>query len=163
MKEMCEQISKLIARYWWSSQDRENKMHWLSWEKLTMLKCKGGLGFRDIHTFNLAMLAKQAWWLVQNSSSLCARVLRAKYYPCGDVLKAKHRGGMSYTWRSILQGIKVLQNGVIWRVGNGRSINIWADPWLPREWTRRPITPRRGCLLTKVDEMIDPVNELWDE
>jgi hypothetical protein len=32
-------------------------MHWLSWEKLTMAKDEGGLGFIDLHAFNMAMLA----------------------------------------------------------------------------------------------------------
>jgi len=59
-------------------------MHWLSWEKLTVPKYKGGLVFRDIHTFNLAMLAKQAWRLVQNPTSLCAQVMQARYYPNGE-------------------------------------------------------------------------------
>jgi len=162
-KDICDQISKLIGKFWWSSQDRENKMHWVSWEKLTLPKSQGGLGFRDIHTFNLAMLAKQAWRLVHDPTSFCAQVLRAKYFPHGDVLKASSRGGMSYTWRSILQGVKILKNGMIWRVGNGSSVKIWEDPWLPREWTRRPITPRRGCLLNTVDELFDPVTEGWDE
>ena len=57
----------------------------------------------------------------------------------------------------------MLKNGMIWRVGNGRSIRIWADPWLPREWTRRPITPRGSNLLTTVDELIDPSTGKLDE
>lgn len=78
-KDMCDQISSMIGRYWWSNQDKENKMHWIRWEKLTEPKSAGGLGFRDIHTFNLAMLSKQGWRLIDSPDSLCSRVLRAKY------------------------------------------------------------------------------------
>jgi len=80
-KTLCDQISAMICRFWWSQQDNEHKMHWLSWDKLTKLKDEGGLGFRDIHSFNMAMLAKQGWRLVMNPDSLCAQLLKAKYYP----------------------------------------------------------------------------------
>jgi hypothetical protein len=127
-KEMCDQISTMIGRYWWSQQEKENKMHWISWDKLTLPKSNGGLGFRDIHAFNLSMLAKQSWRLIRDPGSLCARILRAKYYPHGDILKARKSGSLSYTWRSIMKGVQVLKDGVIWRVGNGEKINIWNDP-----------------------------------
>lgn len=80
-KTLCDQISSMICKFWWSQQDNEHKMHWLSWEKLTKTKSEGGLGFRDIHGFNMAMLAKQGWRLLMNPESLCAQILRAKYYP----------------------------------------------------------------------------------
>lgn len=161
-KEICEQISKMIAKFWWSNQDRENKIHWLSWEKLTAPKCCGGLGFRDIHVFNMAMLAKQGWRLLQNPESLCARVLRAKYFPQGDISQSKTTANMSYTWRSICRGLGVLKNGMIWRVGNGSHINIWSDPWLPRGQTRKPIIPKGSNIITKVEELIDPYTGRWD-
>mgnify|MGYP007071371709 CR=1 FL=1 len=71
----------------------------MPWWKLCVPKNQGGMGFRDIHCFNLALLAKQAWRLIDNPDSLCARILRAKYYPEGDLLnatlkkKAKYHGG----------------------------------------------------------------------
>ena len=138
-------------------------MHWIRWDKLTEPKGEGGLGFRDIYTFNLAMLAKQSWRFMQNPDSLCARVLGAKYFPDGNILAAGIRRNMSYTWRSILKGLEVLKRGVIWRVGDGRRIKIWDDPWIPREWSRRPITPRSNNILTHVDELIDPSSGQWDE
>lgn len=42
------------------------------------------------------------------------------------------------------------------------TIDIWADPWLPRKWTRRPVTPKGGALLNKVDELLDPYVGSWD-
>jgi hypothetical protein len=161
-KEMCHQISAMIAKYWWNNQDKESSIHWVSWEKLTQAKDEGGLGFRDLHSFNMAMLAKQGWPLIQNPSSLCARILKAKYFSNCNLLNAKMKDGCSYTWRSIMQGVQVLKEGIIWRVGNGQHIGIWRDPWLPRGVTRRPITPRGQNLIQHVDELIDPMTESWD-
>jgi hypothetical protein len=36
------------------------------WDDMSKLKFMGGLGFRNIELFNLALLAHQAWRLVQN-------------------------------------------------------------------------------------------------
>jgi hypothetical protein len=107
-------MSTLICRYWWSQHDKENKMHWLSWDLLTKPKSEGGLGFRDLYGFNMAMLARQAWRMLTNPNSLCARVLKARYFPDTTILKATATAGISYAWRSILKGIKLLNEGLIW-------------------------------------------------
>lgn len=39
-----------------------------------------GLGFRDLASFNLALLAKQAWRLLQNPYSKVAKIYREKYF-----------------------------------------------------------------------------------
>jgi hypothetical protein len=41
--------------------------------------CEGGLGFRLFESFNEAMIAKLAWWVLSGRDSLCVKVLRAKY------------------------------------------------------------------------------------
>jgi hypothetical protein len=162
-KSFCDDLSMINARYWWSQQDKTNKIHWLSWEKLTRSKKVGGLGFRDLHLFNLAMLSRQAWRLLTNPNTLCGQVLKARYFPNSDILHCVPRDGISYSWRSILKGADLLKEGVIWRIGNGEKVKIWEDPWLPKGLTRKPVTPRRSCVLTRVSELIDPTTGEWDE
>ncbi len=41
--------------------------------------------------------------------------------------------GISYSWRSIVRGVKALSSGLIWQVGDGSRIDIWKDPWIPAE------------------------------
>jgi hypothetical protein len=79
-------------------------------------------------------------------------------------LQATAGPGISYSWRSIVKGINLLKEGLIWRVGDGSSINIWSDPWLVRNGSLQPTTPKgRNCLLNTVSELIDPVTNQWDE
>jgi len=111
----------------------------------------------------MTMLARQAWRMLLYPNTLCAQVLQAKYFPDKTILQATARGGISYTWRSILKGLNLLKEGIIWRIGDGKTVNIWTDPWIPRNNMRRVITPRRGSLLQKVADLINPVSGLWDE
>jgi len=97
-----------------------------------------------------------------NPDSLCAQLLSAKYYSDGNILKAKPKSGMSYTWRSILSGIDLLKKGIVWRVGDGSSINIWEASWLPRDDLRRPYTPRGSTLVSRVSDLLDPNTGSWD-
>lgn len=92
-KNLCEEINSMISKYWWAQQDKERKIHWLSWEKLTRSKKEGGLGYKDRYTFNLAMLAKQGWRLLTNPNTLCAKVMKARYYPNSSVLQAEYHNG----------------------------------------------------------------------
>jgi hypothetical protein len=103
-----------ISQFWWGDDENGKKMHWFAWWKLCYPKNEGGMGFRDFHSFNLAMLAKQAWRLINDPQSLCARILGAKYYPQGDILKAGPKTGSSFTWQSILAGLTTFKHGYIW-------------------------------------------------
>ena len=138
-------------------------MHWFAWWKMCIPKNKGGMGFRDLECFNQAMLSKQVWRLLSEPQSLCAQVLRAKYFPSGDLLNSVLKKGSSYTWQSIWSGIQTFKRGHIWRVGDGEKINIWDDCWIPSSPTRKIMTRRGNRVITKVSELIDHETGSWDE
>jgi hypothetical protein len=65
--------------------------------------------------------------------SLCARVLKAKYYPNGELLDTAFPADSSTPWKGIVYGLELLKKGIIWRIGNGNAVKIWRDRWLPRD------------------------------
>lgn len=47
---------------------------------------EGGLNFRDMRAFNLALLAKQVWRFSTDSFSLLYKVMKAKYLDGKDIM-----------------------------------------------------------------------------
>jgi hypothetical protein len=142
-KKICKGVTDAILQFWWGDDDDHKKIHWIAWWKMCIPKDKGGMGFFYLRTSSTAMLAKQCWRLLKEPDSLCARVLRARYYPDGNLLQAKLKSGSSYTWQSVLYGIQTFNSGCIWRVGEGEQINIWEDPWIPTRicFSARALSP----------------------
>lgn len=89
------------------------------------------MGFRNIRDFNLALLGKQAWRLLDDPDTLMARLFKARYFPKTSFLEARLGANPSFIWRSIFETQNTIRNNFRWRVGDGKSINIWTQPWLP--------------------------------
>lgn len=161
-KTTCRKMKTPIANYWWGSSADSRHIHWLSWERLTDPKVLGGMGFRDLGNFNRAMLGKQGWRLMIHSESLCARVLKGRYFHDGDFLTCTRKKHSSHNWRAILVGREVLTQGLIKRISNGTSTSIWRDRWLPNHFGGKPITPENGQQLSMVSDLMLPDGQ-WDE
>ncbi|XP_035551721.1 uncharacterized protein LOC118349890 [Juglans regia] len=109
---LCSKIESMMARYWWGQKQEERNIHCLSWKKMCNLKFVGGMGFKELEVFNMALLAKQAWRLLQNQ----------------DISLG---GNPSYAWRGIWEAKRLLVQGGRWNVGNGSLIHILNDVWIP--------------------------------
>ena len=86
---VCDGINSILVKYWWGQMRNERKINWISWGKLCSPKNKGGLWFQDIHVFNLAMLAKQAWRLIHGTHFLFYHVYKARYFPTCSFMDAE--------------------------------------------------------------------------
>lgn len=155
-KDICRKMKTIISNYWWGSSADNRHMHRQRWELLTHPKAAGGMGFRDLRSFNLAMLGKQGWRLIDNPNSLCARVLKGRYYHDTDFLSASRRKHASQTWRAILEGRDVLKKGLIRRIGDGSSTRIWQDRWLPNHFNGKPLVVPDDRQVTLVSDLLTP-------
>jgi hypothetical protein len=69
---------------------------------------------------------------ITDTESLCAKVLKARYHKSTDFLQSTCPKRAAFTWRSIIHGRELLKDGLIWRIGDGESVKVWEDNWIPR-------------------------------
>ncbi|KAK6163978.1 hypothetical protein DH2020_000842 [Rehmannia glutinosa] len=90
-----------------------------------------GLGFLRIHEFNLALWGKKGWRLLSNEDSLVAKIFKARYYPGSNFLSASFGSNSSYVWRSNWGAKHIVSKSSVCKIGKGKKIDVWKDPWLP--------------------------------
>ncbi|XP_057770939.1 uncharacterized protein LOC130990727 [Salvia miltiorrhiza] len=127
---ICDGIHRLCAGFWWGDKEDKRRMHWARWERLCRPKDKGGMEFRNLKNFNKALLAKQIWRMINNPSSLIARVFKARYFSNRTIMQAKVPSNSSFIWRSLAWSRSVVDAGCIWKVGNGMNISVMNDIWV---------------------------------
>lgn len=119
-----------MAKVWWSPMKKDKGIYQSKWKHLGGTKSQGGLDFRDLETFNRALLAKQVQRLVQNPTSLARQILKSKYFRSCNILDAKIGHSPSLIWRSIQSSIAIIKAGIFSRIGDKITIKIWGDKWV---------------------------------
>jgi hypothetical protein len=160
-KKLCKKLTSCVARFWWGGNEKKRKIHWKKWKDIAIPKENGGMGFRDFQLFNQAMLAKQGWRLITKPDSLCAKVLKGKYFHDRDFVTARRKRNSSHIWNAILYGREALSKGLIKRIGDGSSIRVWEDPWIPGNYSRKPLVRKDSAEVIMVSELIDAESPSW--
>ena len=63
--------------------------------------------------------------------SLCMRILRAKYRVKEDWLRSEAARHASPIWKAIEKAREVVWKGACFIIGDGESVDVWLDPWVP--------------------------------
>jgi hypothetical protein len=154
----------MLNSVWWGhSSNNGCGLHWLSWERLTVSKDYGGMRFKNLQAFNLAMLGKQAWNLVTKPNTLITKMFKARYFPNCDFFEASIGHNPSYVWRSIWSSKSVIKGGSRWSIGTGENINIWDQNWLMEGLSiPRPTVLQSFGDISKVQDLIMNNSKSWD-
>ena len=153
---MCDELNALCAKFWWGQVGNEKKIHGKVRPLFLSQKNEGGMGFRDLRLFNLAMLGKQGWRLIYEKDSLFYKCFKARYFPRCQFLDATLSPNSSFVWRSILAAMPILKSGCCWRVGNSEEIRVRNDKWIPNYPSNKVLHP----VVEEVEDWV--VSELID-
>ena len=161
-KNLCKDIEALTRKFWWGYTGEARKIHWIAWKKLCLPKLYGGLDFRELEKFNLALLGKQIWRLIHNTDSMFYKVFKARFFPTCSVLESGVKSNGSYAWQSILKAREVVKQGAYWQIGDGTTVQIRGDKWLPDMSTKHIISPQKNLPMNaKVCALIDEDGPRW--
>ncbi|CAJ2671835.1 unnamed protein product [Trifolium pratense] len=86
---------------------------------------EGGLGLRSLFTLNEAANLKLCWDLM-NSVEDWATILKSRVLRNGKVVNYHVYSSL---WSSIKQEATTIFDNSCWKVGSGRSIDLWTDSW----------------------------------
>lgn len=116
-----------------------------------------------LHEFNLTLLGKPLWRLVQFPNSLLARVLRGRYFRCSSSLQLNDVNHPSYWLKSIMAVKPLITLEIRQKLHSGNEIRICKDLWIPTIPAKpaRPIAPVLKPMMPESDLMIG-IPERWN-
>lgn len=86
-------------------------MHRFNLKDLSKSKIHSGMGFRNLVSFNKALLAKQVWRIINDPSSLVACIFKAGYFRFFDVMSCPISSNASFR-RSLCWSRELLDKGL---------------------------------------------------
>ncbi|XP_026400213.1 uncharacterized protein LOC113296089 [Papaver somniferum] len=119
-KYLCKKMDSHLCQFWWGEilDPKDRKLHLLGWDALCSPKSEGGLGFRKYEPNNLAMLARNAWKIIENPDCLVGIVLKARYFHKTDFLNVACHADCSWTWRCLHTIKEIIKPFVSWIIGD---------------------------------------------
>ncbi|KAK3192915.1 hypothetical protein Dsin_024225 [Dipteronia sinensis] len=101
-------------------------------------------------------MVKQGWRILKHPNSLAARVLKGCYFRHCSFFEARKNSSASYVWSSLIWGRGLLDKGLRWRVGDGKSVKIYGDRWIPRPTEFKILSPPTLAMNATVDTLFSP-------
>ncbi|XP_058776524.1 uncharacterized protein LOC131650829 [Vicia villosa] len=123
--KVVKKFNSLQSKFLWGGLEEKRKIHWVRWKDLSLHIEKGGLRVKDIALFNISLLNKWRWRILQGRSSLWL-----------DVLKARASSSFSSIWwRDLVKisssfHVDPMVEKVKFNIHNGFHTPFWETSWL---------------------------------
>ncbi|KAJ3688517.1 hypothetical protein LUZ61_017681 [Rhynchospora tenuis] len=127
-KGMINSLNKILRKFFWG-KEQDKFLTPIVWKKTFNSLEEGGLGIRDLHTFNKALMLKNVWALASNKPTGWVQQLNAKYCHERGLWGTNTTRNCSQLWKDI-QSIKCFfKDEICWDLQNGKTVQAQNQPW----------------------------------
>ncbi|XP_050222916.1 uncharacterized protein LOC126673008 [Mercurialis annua] len=120
-------IQKCMRNFLWSGSILNRKPVQVPWKNCCLSVKEGGLGIKNLHHLNTAMLSKMAWKLI-SSQTFPITVLRSRFLHPSGVPRDVYLS--SSIWYSIKQSFSDIRSNSVWFIGSQSNLLFWTDDWI---------------------------------
>lgn len=86
--------------------------------------------------------------------------MKSKYFRKSDAFQASRKPGDSWVWKSWKGAAQLIKEECKWQVGNGCTIKVWDDDWLPEDHQSRIFSAKpEGCAIVKIKNLMSQESE----
>ncbi|KAF5753621.1 putative RNA-directed DNA polymerase [Helianthus annuus] len=136
-KTVIDKLEAIMRRFLWGGSEDRNKIHWVAWEEVTKPKDEGGLGINKLEDCNNALILKWLWRYRVEPEALCTKVIDAIHLSSRSWELIPYKKSIPGVWSKIVSlGSQIKRQGKSFiniiraKVGNGKKIRSWIDPWI---------------------------------
>ena len=129
---VAARLERIQRNFLWGSSEGSFKYPLVAWDKVCSPIEMGGLGIRNVVSFNQALLRKWLWRYGHEVTHLLRRVISTKYGEgqggwSTKICRKTHGRGL---WQSINEGWKSFSKHFSFVVGDGTRIRFWHYRWV---------------------------------
>ncbi|GJU97186.1 RNA-directed DNA polymerase, eukaryota, reverse transcriptase zinc-binding domain protein [Tanacetum coccineum] len=128
-KQVIYEINKLLKGFLWCQDELTKGKAKVSWDAVCKPYNQEGLGLKNLGVWNEVLIIKHLWNVTIKNDTLWVKWIYMEKLKGRSIWEAQCDNKSSVGWKNILSLRDRVRRNIWWKLGNGKSVNVWNDRW----------------------------------
>ncbi|KAK3218479.1 hypothetical protein Dsin_012449 [Dipteronia sinensis] len=165
-KKVLNIIEQKFRTFLWKGIEGDSKGRKICWSEVCLPNKKGGLGIKDLSSWNKALMIRHIWILSYGTNNLWSSWIKAYHLKDSNLWEAKAPCTCSWNWRKLLHLRPLVRPLIQHFIGNGSSTSLWFDNWhqdghLLLKWSSRVVYDSGLLIHATVSSIVHRDSWIW--
>ncbi|GJX66900.1 RNA-directed DNA polymerase, eukaryota, reverse transcriptase zinc-binding domain protein [Tanacetum coccineum] len=126
---VVKDLDKMFKRFLWNAGDSAQGKARVAWKSACRPKEQGGLGIKPLKQWNVVLLIKHFWKIIENKESLWAKWVNTVRLKDKSIWEIEMDKSDSSGWKTMLTIRETVKDHVWYNIGNGKNTSVFYDKW----------------------------------